>query len=279
MKNKFISIVLVILLVMFAAACTPEETETPEPTEPQPDITLTVSGSGSVTPILSAIKDAFEAANPGYFLEVLPGSGSGGGVRGAVDGTLDVAAMSRPAKDDEAEQGIQFVQFGQSGVAVITHPEVGVTELTAEQAADIFLGEITNWSDIGGSDLDIAVFVRDPNESNTTSLRDAYFGDDPFLESAEIMTSQTEMQNIIASIPGSIGFGTWATVVANGADISSVAIDGISPEDLSYPIQVVLGVGYLTDREDDVQPLIDWLLSSEGQTALQAVGVIALATE
>ena len=270
-------LMLVLLTTIILTACstqeTATETPTPTPVQSQSIITLTTSGSGSVTPILATIAEQFEADNPGYILEVLPGSGTGGGVRGAVDGTLDIAAMSRPPKDSEAEQGIEFTAFGTSVTAIMAHPDVSVTELTSEQLTDIFTGNVTNWSEVGGADLEIAVYLRDPEEGNTKDIREAFVGESEFAESAQILTSQTEMQNLLSSVEGAIGYGTWATALANEADVISLTIDEVSVDNPSEEIVGTMGIGYLSDRVDDIQPLINWLLSEEGQTALQVVGV------
>ncbi|GAB5494284.1 MAG: phosphate ABC transporter substrate-binding protein [Phototrophicaceae bacterium] len=278
-KTRYISLIALVLIIL--VACTPQEeqpTEVPTAVEANV-IRLTVSGSGSVTPILSAIAEEFEAVNPNYVLDVLAGSGTGGGVRGTVDGTLDLAAMSRPASEDEAEQGIEFVQFGTSSTAVMTHPNVGVSEVSSEQLTDIFSGTITNWSELGGSDLDIIIYVRDPEEGNTRDIREEFIGEDDFIESAQVLTSQTDMQNLLASVEGAIGYGTWATALANDAQVSYLSVDGIEISDVPDSLVTILGIGYLTERTEDVQALIDWLLSEDGQTALEATGVVAIVSE
>jgi len=279
--NRKIYVLTIIMTVLILGACSPQAEPTPTalpPTE-APKTTLKASGSGSVTPILNAVADQFEAANPSYIIEILPGSGTGGGVRGIDEGILDFAAMSRPPKDGEAEQEVEFVQFGSSFTALMTHPVVGVTELTSEQLTDIFTGEITNWSEVDGDDVEIIIYLRDPEEGNTVDIRDAYINDVEFAESAQVLDSQTDMQNTLSSVEGAIGYGTWATALANEADIVSLTIDGIGVDNTPEDRFSMLGIGYLSDRSDDIQALIDWLLSDDGKTALEDVGVIAITTE
>jgi phosphate transport system substrate-binding protein len=260
-----------------AAGCATQQTPTAQPTETAPTAeTLSVSGSGSITPVLAAIADEFQADNPGYVLEVLPGSDTGDAVRGTIEGVLSFAAMSRLPRDTEAEQGIEFAQFGGSATAVYTHPDVGVTELTAEQVAGLFTGAITNWSEVGGEDVSVIVYIRDPEEGNTVDIRETFIGDEPFADSAQQMNSQTDMQNVVESVEGAIGYGTWAAVVANDAEVASLTIDGIGTDNAPETMSIIMGVGYLASQQDNVQPLIDWLLSENGQSALEAVGVIPL---
>lgn len=263
---------LVTLTLGFVTACgSPTPVATPMPVE----VVLTISGSGTTTSILIAVKQAFEADVPGYTLNILPGTGTGGGVEGIVQGQLDVAAMARPPKDEEAAQGVEYVEFGQSGVAVYTHLDVGITELTVAQVAAIFSGEVTNWSQVGGSDQAIILYVRDEGDSSTQELRQVIFGDTQFPETAQVITSQTDMQVAVAGTSGSVGFGSWPSALAEGADVQAVALDGVRPSDPSYSVVGPVGIGYLSERQADVRPLIDWLLSEPGRMALQEFGVIS----
>ena len=239
--------------------------------EPAELTMLTVSGSGGTTAILEAIKPVFETATPSHQLEILAGTGTGGGVQGVVDGTLDVAAMARPPKDDEA---VEYVEFGKSGQALYVNETVGDIDLTSEQASAIVFGEITNWSEVGGPDMEIVLYVRDEGDSSTAALREAIFGDEPFAETAQVMTSQGDMINAVEGIEGAVGFGTWPAVLAANAKVRPISLDGVKPTDTGYPIVGALGIGFLAERQTDVQPLNDWLLSEEGKTALRGIGVI-----
>jgi phosphate transport system substrate-binding protein len=235
---------------------------------------LTISGSGTVTSILIGVKAAFESDVPGYTLNVLPGSGTGGGVAGILQGTLDAAAMTRAAKDEEIAQGVVYAEFGQAGVAIFTHPDVGLTGLTKDQAIAIFSGEITNWSEVGGLDQAIILCVRDEEDSSTKSLRAAIFGDTAFPEIALVQTSQTNMQAVVAATPGAVGFGAWPAAVAEKAEVTGLALDGVAPGDPANPMVTPVGIGVMQPRQAEVQPLIDWLLSEQGRAALEKIAVI-----
>lgn len=261
-----------LLALVLVACCRPTET-TPEPTAIT-QTTLTISGSGTTTAILVGIKPAFEADVPGYILDVLPGTGTGGGVKGLVEGTLDVAAMARPAKEEEAAQGVEYVEFGQSGVVVYAHPSVGVANLTKEQVAALFTGEVANWSEVGGPDLPVVLYVRDEGDSSTQAMREYIFGDTPFAEQAEVLTGQSDMQAAVEGTPGGVGFGSWPAAFAEGASVEPISLDGVAPGDPTYPMISPVGIGYLAAGEKDVQPLIDWLLSEQGQAALGEFDVI-----
>jgi phosphate transport system substrate-binding protein len=264
-----------IIAMLLLTACSSVTATEVEPTPVGPQITLTVSGSGSVTAVLSAIQPMFEADTPGYRLRVLSGSGTGGGVKGIIQGVLDVAAMARPPKDEEVAQNVEYVAFGQAGQAVITHPDVGVANLTVAQVKAIFSGEVTRWSEVGGPDRPIVLYVRDEGDSSTKALRSVVMGDTPFAETvARVLTSQGDMQIAVAGTPGSVGIATWPAALAAGADVQAVTIDGVAPGDSIYPMTSPLGIGYLADHQAEVQPLVDWLLSEQGRAALQAFDMI-----
>jgi phosphate transport system substrate-binding protein len=237
---------------------------------------LKISGSGSATAILNAVAPAFEADTSGYYVEVLSGSGTGGGVKGIVDGVLDVAGMARPPKPKEAEQDVAYVQFGESGVAILTHLDVNITNLSADQVKAIFSGEITNWSEVGGANQPIILYVRDEDDSSTKAIRDFVLDDAVFPETAQVFTSQGDMLIAVAGTPNSIGLGTWATARAKDAQVKAIAIDGVAPKDSAYPMTTTLGIGYLKNRQTDVRPLADWLLSEEGQMKLREFDLIGI---
>ena len=158
---------------------------------------------------------------------------------------------------------------------MITHPDVGVDNLTAAQVKAIFSGEITQWSEVGGPDLPIVLYVRDEGDSSTQALRSVVMGDIPFAESvAQTFTSQGDMLAAVSGTPGSVGIATWPTALAAGANVQPVSLNGVAPGNSAYSMASPLGLGYLTERKTDVQPLVDWLLSEQGRAALQELDMI-----
>jgi phosphate transport system substrate-binding protein len=261
-----------VLITLILSACS--GVATPIPTVP-PLVTLKASGSGTITTVLEALKPAFEAATPGSKLEVLSGSSTGSGVTGILEGLLDVAAMARAPKDEETAKNIKYYEMGLVGQAIIVHPTVtDVTSLSSQQITDIFSGKITNWSEVGGPDLKIVLYVRDEDDSSTKGLRKAIFGETPFPDTSTTLTSQADMIVSVQGTPGAVGVAAWPAMLAIKAKVQGIAIDGVKPDDASYPILGSAGIGYLAERESDVQPLINWLSSAEGQSALKMLGFV-----
>jgi phosphate transport system substrate-binding protein len=279
-KNSVWIYVVMSLLItsLIAAGCATQVAEpvSEESNEPLEQVTLTVSGSGGTTGILQAVESTFEADTPGYHLEILAGTGTGGGVEGVTEGILDVAAMARPPKDAELEAApsLQYIEFGKSGQAIFVSSDIADMALTSEQANAVFFSEVANWSEVGGPDENIMLYVRDEGDSSTQALRESVFGEDPFPEIAQVMKSQGDMIAAVEGTPFAVGFGTWPAVLAAGSDLNPVNLDGMSPGDPSYPITGTLGIGFLEENQEAVQPLVDWLLSEAGQAALLELDVI-----
>ena len=275
MNNFFRLVSLSLIATQLLAACGSFSAQAPTPTAP-PVVTLKVSGSGTITNVLEALKPAFEAATPGYKLEVLSGSSTGSGVTGILEGVLDMAAMARAPKDEEAAQNIKYYEMGQVGQAIIAHPSVkDVDSLNTQQINDIFSGKITNWSEVGGPDMKIVLYVRDPDDSSTKGLRKAIIGETPFPDIATTLTSQGDMVISVEGTPGSVGVAAWPAMLALNAKMNAISIDGIQPNDPSYPILDSAGIGYMAEREGDIQPLINWLSSADGQSALKKLGFVS----
>ena len=104
-KSHLVICTTILALALTLVACSGATTETVPATPTAQPRTLVISGSGTTTLILNAVKPAFEAGVPGYTLDVLSGSGTKGGIQGAIEGVLDAAATARPLTDDEAGQG------------------------------------------------------------------------------------------------------------------------------------------------------------------------------
>jgi phosphate transport system substrate-binding protein len=244
-----------------------------------PQVVLEVSGSSQVLPILRAIEPAFEAASKGHQLEVIEVTGSTSGQAAALEGVtkqvLDLAAMSRPLKEKETAQGLEYIEFGRAGVSIFTHPGVGVSSLSDEQISTIFAGKATDWSSFGGTNTPIVVFHREEDATTTLSLREAFLGDTSFSPSAQKIDRTNELMVAVAGTQGSVGYGLWPAALMESTNVQAVALNGVAPNDAAYPIVQPLGISYLTSRKAEMQPLITWLLSPQGQAELRKLGVIA----
>ena len=110
---------------------------------------VVVAGSSSVTPVMEKLKEAYEAINPNANIEVQQ-SDSSTGMNSAIEGVCDIGMASRAVKDSELEAGLVSTTIAMDGIAVIVSNDNAVDGLTADQVRDIYMGEITDWSEING---------------------------------------------------------------------------------------------------------------------------------
>lgn len=109
---------------------------------------ITLAGSTSVSPIMEKLADAYKALNPDVTIEIQQ-SGSSAGISSAIEGVCDFGMSSRDLKEDEAAK-LTCVSIATDGIAVIVNKDNGVSGLSADQIRSIFLGEITDWSEVAG---------------------------------------------------------------------------------------------------------------------------------
>ena len=118
-----------------------------EPSSDSLSGTVSVAGSSSVTPVMEALADAYEAINPDVTIEVNQ-SDSSTGVQNAIEGVCDLGMASRELKDSETSQGVSATVIAQDGIAIIVNNENPIDALTSEQVKEIFLGNVTDWSEL-----------------------------------------------------------------------------------------------------------------------------------
>ena len=108
---------------------------------------VVVAGSSSVTPVMEKLKEAYEAVNPNAEIEVQQ-SDSSTGMNSAIEGVCDIGMASRAVKDSELEAGLVSTTIAMDGIAVIVSNDNTATGLTTDQVRAIYMGEITDWSEV-----------------------------------------------------------------------------------------------------------------------------------
>ena len=158
------------LLALTLAGCGSTETETPETTDEgaTTEQTSTLSGavatngSTSMEEVMGVLTEQFTNDNPDVSVTYDP-TGSGTGIEAAANGTADIGLSSRALTDEEVASGLVGTEVALDGIAVIVNANSPVADLTVEQIAQIFTGEITDWSEVGGDAGEIACIGREAN--------------------------------------------------------------------------------------------------------------------
>ncbi len=212
-------------------------------------------------------------------------SGSSGGLQNLADGTVVLAATSRPLEASEAQAGITVMTVGIDAIAVVVsqdNPFKG--NLSMEQLAGIFTGSITNWSELGGPSTPIKVYNRFPGGGTTALFQDLVLKGDPFApDGPNFSTAESDNTTGLLRQLGTDGI-TYATVaqVETQQTIEILRIEGVSPTDDvavrngAYPLRRQLFLAYTEPTSQAVENFIDIALSSQGQQIIQNNGFISV---
>lgn len=291
MKKTLAIVLSLVLCIGLLAACGSEDTEpstnpTADTTEPSTAPTqaaeelsgnVNVNGSTSMGDVIAALTEGFNEANPDVTINYT-GSGSGAGITGVLDGTCDLGLSSRALTDDEKSQGAVENIIALDGVAVVVNPENTVADLTTEQIAQIFTGEITNWSELGGADAEIAVFGRE-NGSGTRSAFEEIVGVEDACVYTNEYSSTGDVIGNVASNPNAIGYASLSAV---DETVTAVQVNGVAPSeetvlDGTYEIQrpFVIVTVEGTELSAEAQAFLDYAMSADVADIIAAAGAVS----
>ena len=252
-------------------------TEAPE-TEAAAELSGTVStdGSTSMEAVIGALGEAFMEANPDVNFTYNP-TGSGSGIQAVQEGRCDIGLSSRALKDEEKEAGLTETVLCYDGIAVIVNPANTVEDLTVEQIAGIYTGEITNWSEVGGEDAEIVVIGREAG-SGTRGAFEEITGTEDACQYRQELTSTGDVITAVSQNPGAIGYASLASVKDT---VKAVKVDGVAPsedtvKDESYKIQrpFVLATQTGVELNPVAQAFFDYITSADANEIIVAAGVV-----
>lgn len=252
-------------------------------------------GSDTLVNLALAWAERYQVEHPEIQISVT-GGGSGTGFTALINGTIDIANASREIKDLEIEQaqsaGFEPVEFtvANDAIAVIVNPENPVSELTLEQVARIYKGEINNWSELGGEDRPIVRLSRESNSGTHVYFLEEVIrlGDD---EDTSIFSADTLLlpssEGIIAEVrdnPNAIGYDGLGYVTEEVKKIALAGFEGgkyilPSAETVSngqYPISRGLYMYTRGEPQGAIKDYIDWILSAEAQAIVTDLGFVPI---
>lgn len=200
---------------------------------------LKIDGSTTLQPIAQAAADKLVEANKGLSITVA-GGGSGTGIKDATAGTVNIGMSSRDLTADELKE-LKAYAVANDGIAIIVHPDNPVKNLTKEQAKKIFLGEITNWKDVGGNNASIIVYTRETGSGTRATLEEMILDKKSVVERATPFTSSALIKQAVAKEKNSIGFDSIGFV--------DKTVKAVSLDDKAADSKTVLEKSYGMGRQ------------------------------
>lgn len=239
--------------------------------------TVATGGSTSMQKLMSMLQEDFMAKNSGVDVTYDP-TGSGAGITGATDGSLDIGLSSRNLHDDETE--VESITVCLDGIAVVVNTANPVTDLSLDQLAGIFSGEITNWSEVGGNDGQIVVIGREAG-SGTRDGFESIVGVEDACVYAQELTATGAVTAAVASNENAIGYASLSAV---DESVSAVAVDGVActeetVKDGSYAVQRPFNFVIKKDAElsDAAQAFITYATDGSANEWIVEAGCVPIA--
>jgi len=243
---------------------------------------LTVPGSGACEQVLNALAAAFNAQNPGVKVIVPRSTGTSGGIKAIRTGTHRLARAGRPLNNDELRTGLTFLPVADDAIVFAVGKNVGIDRLSAGQLADVFMGKITDWQQLGGQQSPIRVLIRQADETSMKNIRRHVtpFNDLVFCDQAKMAFHDYEMVDLLNKFPTSIGFLTMSSVAMPGNTMQPVGLDGVRPtaDNLNsgdYPLKATYGMVYKKERLNALAgQFLAFIFSKNGNRVIRDIGLI-----
>ena len=282
--KKFIALALTLVMALSLVACGNSNSDNSGDNAADNNggdaaITGTVStdGSTSMEKVIGALSESFMAANGGVTVNYNP-TGSGSGITAVQEGTCDIGLSSRALKDEEKAAGLKETVLAYDGIAIIVHTDNPVSDLTLEQIAKLYTGEITNWKDVGGNDAEVVLIGREA-ASGTRDGFESITGTKDACQYRQELTSTGDVITAVSQNPDAIGYASLASVKDT---VKALNVGGVTPseatvKDGSYLVQrpFVLVTVEGKALSPAAQAFFDYALSADAASIISAAGAVA----
>ncbi len=239
--------------------------------------TIQLDGSTSMQKVAAALQEAFMEKYPNVTVNV-EYSGSGTGIANLIAGTVDIGNSSRSLKDEETSEGAVENVIAIDGIAVIVNTANTLTNITSEDLAKVYTGEITNWSELGGADEPIVVIGRESGSGTRSAFEELLEIEDACQYAQELDSTGSVLSTVVAT-EGAIGYVSLDVV---DETVVALQLDGVDASEeeilagnyaLSRPF-VMATMGEISEQSELVQAWFEFVESDEGQEIISGLGLI-----
>ena len=236
---------------------------------------VATGGSTSMKNVIAALTEGFAEVEPGVTVSYDP-TGSGAGITGATDKTLDIGLSSRALKDDE-KADVEGTTIALDGIAIIVSNESKVENLTVDQLKQMFTGEITNWSEVGGDDGEIVLIGREAGSGTRDGFESIVDVKDS-CKSAQELTATGAVISAVEANPLAIGYASLSAV---GDTVKMVTVGGVecseeTVKDGSYEVQrpFVFVTNKSVALSEQAQAFFDFATSADAADLIRTAGAV-----
>lgn len=237
---------------------------------------VSTDGSTSMNKVIGALGEAFEQ-DTGVSV-TYNATGSGAGIQAVLEDRCDIGLSSRNLKDEEKANGLEGTILAYDGIAIIVNPENTVSDLTLETIAKIYTGEITNWKELGGQDLEIVLIGREAGSGTRDGFESITDTKDKCKYRQEL-TSTGDVITTVASNPNAIGYASLASVKDT---VKAVSVGGVTPseqtiKDGTYVVQRPFVLVTKKDKKlsENAQKFFDYVTSENAKEIIASAGVVS----
>ena len=239
--------------------------------------TVSTDGSTSMEKVIGALSESYMAVNKDVTVNYNP-TGSGAGITAVQGGTCDIGLSSRALKDEEKAAGLKETVLAYDGIAIIVHPDNPVSDLSIEQIAQLYTGEITNWKDVGGNDAQVVLIGREA-ASGTRDGFESITGTKDKCQYRQELTSTGDVITAVSQNPDAIGYASLASIKDS---VKALNVDGVTPseasvKDGSYKVQrpFVLVTVEGKALSEVAQSFFDYVTSADAADIIAKAGAVA----
>ncbi len=245
---------------------------------------IEVRGSDTMVNLGQGWAEAFMDKHPEAMISVT-GGGSGTGVAALINGTIDMAQVSRSMSEEELQQAadngidVHEIVGGRDGIAITVNVNNPVDTLSMSQVKAIYTGEITNWSEVDGEDMEIGLYSRDTSSGTYVFFREFVLDEEDFSDDALLMPSTQAIVEGVIQDEGGIGYIGLGYLSDETKAVQISMEDGgeaFDPESSEYPVARPLFLYVAGEPTGVMKEYVDFILSDEGQEVVANVGFIPL---
>ena len=236
---------------------------------------VATGGSTSMKNVIAALTEGFAELEPDVTISYDP-TGSGAGITGATDKTLDIGLSSRALKDDE-KNDVDGTVVALDGIAIVVNKDSKVADLTVEQLKKMFTGEITNWKDVGGDDGEIVLVGREAG----SGTRDGFESIVDVKDSCKYAQELTATGAVISAVEANPLAVGYASLSAVGDTVAMVTVEGVecsedTVKDGSYKIQrpFVFVTNKSVTLSEQAQAFVDFATSKDAADLIRTAGAV-----